>query len=80
MATASEIRAIQYHRERATGNLKASFNGAEITLHANRLGLHLGGKNITSYTASVNGKKVGATGTLQDAKVFAGLELLDMGL
>lgn len=78
MATAIEVRNMKYRREPATGNLVASFRESSVVLVANRSGSAHGHNNITSYTATVDGSKVGNTGTLSDAKIFAGLELLDL--
>lgn len=78
MSIVSEITSISYRRERSTGNMVASFRGAEVVLVANRSGQSHGFPSITSYTASVNGKKAPYACNLKDAKVFAGLELLDL--
>lgn len=78
MSLSTEIVNLHYRRERATGNLLATFNGSDVVLVANRSGAAFGHTNITSYGAMVDGRKVGNAGTLNDARIFAGLELLDM--
>jgi hypothetical protein len=75
--TAGDVLAIQYKRERATGNLVATVHDHAVVLRANRSGLDFNFNQIISYTAIVDGKPI-RTGTLKDAKLVAGLELLDI--
>lgn len=74
MTLVHEIMVIEYKKVTGKEDYVAEFKGNEIRLIAN---LSTDGIRVLSYTASVNNRLL-RTGSSKDAKIFAGLELLDI--